>query len=717
MNNKLRLFGEQVLIVLNIFILFLLLFAGKLVLPYWLQPVGRLHALVLHFPIVMLILAIGLDLFRFTVNKDYKVIYGNFSRSLLLAGALLAGITVIMGLFLSREEGYKGDTLQWHKWMGAGLFFMASVIYWLKDKNWYNITASGFSALTIIGLLIITGHNGATLTHGENFIMQPITATLKKPPVPLEEAIVYADVIQPILDKKCISCHNSSKLKGELALTDSLALIKGGKSGKLFVPGNDSIGLLLKRVHLPLDEEKHMPPEGKPQLTKEETMLITLWIREAAGFNKKVIALPVDDSLRLLAAAALKPGIDSSLVFDFPAANEKTIAKLNTNYRTIAQFAKESPALDVSIYNREAYSVKQLEELEDIKRQVISINLNKLPVTDADLKTISQFENLRKLDLNFSAVTGEGLKALSSLKHLHTLAISGTKVSFTALREILSALNALKIISIWNTDISSQQVATLRNDYKTVQFIEGFRNDGQDTLKLNPPQVKNSTLVFGETIPVELKHPVRGVEIRYTMDGRDPDSVQAPVFDNNTVINKNTKIKAKAYKAGWYSSDVVEFDFLKNAFIPDSVRLMYPLNSVHQAEGAHSFFDTRLGVIGANNPAWANFWAGARDNDMGLTSLFYKPIELSSFGLHYMVEEETGVYPPGEVEVWGGANEKQLTLLATIKPPAPKKKEKELKIAEASFKPHAVSYLKIIAKPVHIKKDKKLLLVDEMFLN
>jgi hypothetical protein len=103
-----------------------------------------------------------------------------------------------------------------------------------------------------------------------------------------------------------------------------------------------------------------------------------------------------------------------------------------------------------------------------------------------------------------------------------------------------------------------------------------------------------------------------------------PTVYKAPVFANNTVISKNTKIKAKAYKAGWYSSDVVEFDFLKNAFIPDSVQLMYPLNSVHKAEGAHSFFDTRLGVIGANNPAWANFWAGARDNDMGLTSLFYK---------------------------------------------------------------------------------------------
>ena len=717
MNAKLKQIGEQVLIVFNIFILFLLLFASKLVLPYWLQPVGRLHTLMLHFPIVILILAIGMDLFRFSANNNANTFYTNFSRYLLLAGTLLAGITVVMGLFLSKEEGYTGDTLQWHKWTGAGLFFIASLIYWLRNKKWYRTPFAAVSALVVIGMLIMTGHYGATLTHGDNFIMQPITATFTKLVVPLEDAVVFADVIQPILEKKCVSCHNAHKLKGQLALTDSVAIMKGGKSGKLFVPGNTAISLLLERVHLSLDEEKHMPPEGKPQLTGEEIALLSLWINEEAGFNKKVIALPVNDSLRLMATAVLHPVIDSSAIFDFPAADEKLITKLNTNYRTIAQFAKESPALDVSIYNRDAYSVKQLEELSEIQKQVISLNLNKLPVKDEDLKMVSHFENLRRLDLNFSEVTDNGLNALLSLKHLHTLSLSGTKVSYKGLKDKLASLKKLKTISIWNTGISGQQVTELQHAYKGITFIEGFSNNGKDTLKLNPPQVKNNAMVFGETIAVQLRHPIRGVEIRYTIDGTVPDSIHALVFENKTIISKTTKIKAKAYKAGWYSSDIAEFDFLKNSFIPDSVRLLYPLNNVHLAEGAHTFFDTWLGTIGANNPAWANFWAGVQNNDMGLISLFYKPITLSSVGLHYMVEEETGIFPPTVIEIWGGENEQQLKLLATIKPPLPKKGDKLLKIAETSFKPHTISCLKIIAKPHVNKKDRKLLLVDEIFLN
>jgi hypothetical protein len=53
-----------------------------------------------------------------------------------------------------------------------------------------------------------------------------------------------------------------------------------------------------------------------------------------------------------------------------------------------------------------------------------------------------------------------------------------------------------------------------------------------------------------------------------------------------------------------------------------------------------------------------------------------------------------------------------------MKPPLPVKGDKpSLKITTGVFKPQTVSYLKIIAKPHVHKKDKHLLLVDEMFLN
>jgi uncharacterized membrane protein len=718
MNKTVKLFAEQVLIVLNIFIIFLLLFESKLALPYWLQPVGRMHPMLLHFPIVLLALAMIMNIFRYRSDNNTAILYNTFVQLFLLAGALLSGITVIMGLFLSREEGYAGDTLVWHKWTGVGIFFLATIIYWSINRRWYSSAMAWVSAVVMGFVLIVTGHYGANLSHGEDFILQPILANRKAPVVPVEEAIVFAHVIQPILEKKCVSCHNIHKLKGQLALTDSLSLSKGGKSGKLFEPGNPEISLLLERVHLSPDEKKHMPPAGKPQLTEAEMMLLALWIKDNADYHKKVVDLEEGDSLRIMSTAQLQPATGVAEQFDFAAADEKTISKLNTFYRTIAPIAIGSPALDVNIYNRSAFTPQQLQEMGDIRKQVVALNLNKMPVKDEDVKAITQFEHLRRLDLNFTDVTDKSLDALSGLKYLHTLSLSGTKISFGGLSAKLASFKTLKTVSIWNTGITAPEVAQLRQGNTAINFIEGFKDDGKDTLKLNPPQVKNAQMVFPQDISIQLSHPIKGVQIRYTLDGTEPDSIHSAVFEGNTVVNKNTTVKSKAFKPGWYSSDVIAFDFLKNSFIPDSVQLLFPLNPVHKAEGANTFFNKKLGAIGANNPAWANYWAGARDNALGLVALFYKPVIISSFGLHYMQETETGIYPPAEVEVWGGDTEKDAKLILTIRPSVPAKDIKpSLKMLEGKFKPHTVSYLKIIAKPLKQKKDQRLLLIDEMFLN
>ncbi len=717
MNKRIKTVADQLLIVANIFIAFLLVFENKLVVPKWLQPVGRMHPLLLHFPIVLLILAIVLDFFRFNKNEETKQFYRNLSQYLLLAGALLAAVTIVMGLFLSREEGYSGSALQWHKWTGAGTFFLVSVIYWIRNTVSLRPILARFGGVVIILTLIITGHYGASLSHGENFILQPVTPDEENRIIPVEQAVVFDDIIKPILKKKCASCHNADKMKGELILLDSASMLKGGKTGRLFVPGDPDMSLMLQRVHLPSEEKKHMPPSGKPQLTEQETMLLTLWIEANADFTKKVTALPADDSLRLAATIFLQPPIAEEK-FEFTAANEKTIEKLNNNYRTIRPIAKESPALDVNIYNAAAYDTKQLSELNEIKKQIVSLNLDKLPVKDADLKIVSQFENLRKLELNFTNITAKGLNDLRLLNNLHTLTLSGTKLTYNDLNEQIAAMKGLKMISVWNTGLSDSEAVKLQKNNLNVTIISGIKYGGKDTLTLNPPQVKNTTMVFDQRMQVNLRHPIKGVEIRYTTDGSAPDSIKSPVFDNTTIVDRTTSIKAKAYKEGWHSSDVVTFDFLKSSFRPDSAVLLFPFTSQHQADGAHTFFDTKLGVIGANNPAWANYWAAVRDNDMGVLTFFKSPVTIASVGVHYMVEEETGIYPPVLIEVWGGENEKQMKLLTTIKPVMPVKKEKaSLKLAEGYFKPQEISCLRIIAKPHVKKKDRHLILVDEMLIN
>jgi len=170
--------------------------------------------------------------------------------------------------------------------------------------------------------------------------------------VPIEQALVFDHLIKPILDTKCVSCHNPDKLKGKLVLTDSISIHKGGKSGKLFVSGNPEISLLINRIHLAPENKKHMPPSGNSQLTPDEKELLRLWIKTNTRFNQKIVSLPPKDSLRLLATAFFNSGEAIDEPFDFSAADEETVKMLNTNSCVVSPLAKNSPALSVSIYNK-----------------------------------------------------------------------------------------------------------------------------------------------------------------------------------------------------------------------------------------------------------------------------------------------------------------------------------------------------------------------------
>jgi hypothetical protein len=50
-------------------------------------------------------------------------------------------------------------------------------------------------------------------------------------------------------------------------------LLKGGKNGKIIQPGDASSSEMMVRILLPGNDDKHMPPKGKKQLTENEIAL------------------------------------------------------------------------------------------------------------------------------------------------------------------------------------------------------------------------------------------------------------------------------------------------------------------------------------------------------------------------------------------------------------------------------------------------------------
>ncbi|HYE31116.1 MAG TPA: c-type cytochrome domain-containing protein, partial [Methylomirabilota bacterium] len=89
----------------------------------------------------------------------------------------------------------------------------------------------------------------------------------------------FTDIVKPLLDSRCISCHGPDKVKGALRLDSREAILKGGDNGPSIVPGKPSESLLLKAVmHTAPDLE--MPPKEK--LTPKDIAAFEKWIQDGA---------------------------------------------------------------------------------------------------------------------------------------------------------------------------------------------------------------------------------------------------------------------------------------------------------------------------------------------------------------------------------------------------------------------------------------------------
>lgn len=99
----------------------------------------------------------------------------------------------------------------------------------------------------------------------------------------------YATLIQPILVKYCVGCHNPTDHESNLQLQSLNAMRSGGDSGPALIPGKPTDSLILRRT-LGLDQPK-MPPDDSPQPSQEEIETLQKWIEQGALGSDPVSSL------------------------------------------------------------------------------------------------------------------------------------------------------------------------------------------------------------------------------------------------------------------------------------------------------------------------------------------------------------------------------------------------------------------------------------------
>lgn len=239
------------------------------------------------------------------------------------------------------------------------------------------------------------------------------------------ETTFFQARVAPIMERHCVVCHGPEKQKGKLRLDSFEAMQQGGDSGPSLKPGDAKGSELYRRIMLPADDDEVMPSDGKPLLAANEKKLIELWI--AAGASKTA---PLSDFAGAPPLVSGKAAPAVALAPDWrPRAAE--IAQLETTLGVRLRPRSQNPTDGLVL--RTASSPRRatdaaLAQLAPVADLIVEAELARTPVTDAGLKAVGAFANLRSLDLTRTKTSSAGLAALQGLRHLEALNLTETDI-------------------------------------------------------------------------------------------------------------------------------------------------------------------------------------------------------------------------------------------------------------------------------------------------
>lgn len=482
------------------------------------ELIGRFHPLIVHLPIGILLFAFALMVFQRIRKMDIEVVIG-FA---LFSGALCSVAACVAGWILAQSGEYDAALVAKHQWTGIATTVLAALAFALKRFRWV------FMISTVI-LLTLAGHYGGNLTHGEDYLFPkkksaqqvnipnldslqtaelattnagnaPNSSNTGVPQTVERKTFIYRDYVVPILENKCYSCHSATKMKGGLRLDTEAFIKKGGKNGSILSPGNPNASNIFTCLLLPPDDDQHMPPKGKPQLSEQEIAALHFWIKKGASFQEQIeiITIGAGNNPTALAIPSLKlpelpkaPGADSlaakvspnapvtsssmeAAILNSPvdAAPPTALAQLQQNNIIVSDFGQGSNYLMANFVNVKKYRAALLDDLKSIQDQLLRIRLSNQPIQDDDLKKLAGFKNLTWLNLEKTSISDAGLLHLQNLPKLEQLNLYGTNITDRGLLALTKCVH-LKTLYLWQTKVSTAGVEQLKKAMPQLQIVMG----------------------------------------------------------------------------------------------------------------------------------------------------------------------------------------------------------------------------------------------------
>jgi uncharacterized membrane protein len=441
--------------------------------------IGKIHPLLVHLPIGIILLFIFLEFSEVFSNIELPKM---IMRLIVIVGVFSGFASIISGYVLSLNGLNDGETLDKHKWIALATIISFTIYGYISQnknlKKYYRIIA----LLFLLILLISTGHLGGKLTHGESYwdfitnnntnnqLIKKTTYNVKN----IDEAKIFDDLIMVSFQEKCIQCHGLDRQKGKLRLDGKEWILKGGDEGKI-ININDLVNSeILKRIFLDLDEEQHMPPKSKQQLSEEEKNIIEWWVNAGAPFDKKVSEIDKTSLIDSTLKAYHRKLISSNTSIKeerekITPISDKTIELLIKSGWVVSPVSKTDNHLRLIGFNLLKPMDSSLAQLVDIKEHIIELKLSFQKIDNNNLKKIALLTNLEKLWLNNCSLVDGQIESLSNLTKLTYLNLSNNKISISNLKS-LKNLRSLQKLYIQQIGIKKNEYNELKNFFPSTEL-------------------------------------------------------------------------------------------------------------------------------------------------------------------------------------------------------------------------------------------------------
>ena len=469
-------------------------------MPDIVRFLGHFHPFLLHLPI---------GVFALILLQELGAIFGRRGRmpattSLfpMFFGAASAILAVIAGFLLYHGDSgeYGGNPLaERHLWGGL-VFAVAAVLTFVvkawtvalvANPAWYRLLLFGS-----VGVMGFASHDGASITHGSDYLTKYAPAPLRKilgldagkPAAqvkPAADQVVYTDIVAPILERRCVSCHKEGKAKGKFRMDTYELLVKGGKNGPGIEAGKTAAeSNIVVRMDLPEDDDEHMPPEGKPDIEDSEVAVIKWWLDSGADPKKKLAEFEVPSEIKeaLAKLTSFAPaGAD-------PASGHPESAKAagtdDSLKAAVAGLSKEFPgaltfeSLESELVTFTAVSLRgKLDDetfgkLGPVLPHLATVDLTATKITDKSVAALASAKQLRVVRLAETGVTDAAIDTLLKLTTLESINFYGTKVTDAGVQK-LAAMPNLKRLYLWQTTVTPDAVKALKEKMPKCEIVTG----------------------------------------------------------------------------------------------------------------------------------------------------------------------------------------------------------------------------------------------------